>query len=713
MIVPEWQDGVGGGEAEIASGLNTAAILEATPAPGSMLAGVPGDGTELLAPTQALMHSLSVAFSPLMLAHMDAALAHARARAAEALAANAAAWKAQADDKKHGARDRAEASHRASGPDQTGTSDRAAEAAATTRQAAAAATKTAQEATAILSDLGGNPGSDGFDGAVVDAVSAAALIDIMGRLEDLKNAAAAAQAQAAVLLDTQQRLTQVKAGVSGRRAGRGIGEQIGLARRESPHLGSQHLALATTLVRGMPLTMADFGAGIHSEWRATVIAQETAFLTPENRAIVDATLSADRDSVAGMGTRQLGSTVRSLAYKLEPESFVQRLNKAATDRYVSLRPAADGMTLLTALVPLRQGVTIINTLTRIAERTRNSGDERTRGQIMADALIHRLITHTQCPAADNDADLGREGATTDSVRPVAGPARFVDLADTGTAPVVPTSPAEQAGNGTRPAGIDEAVGPATGPGAPSPSGGWTDCGRCLPSESGVQLELIMTDRALFDGADDPAIIPGYGPVPAPMAREWVTGSSADSDYYAGDNFRQERLGRKSRVWIRRLYTHPDTGALLAMDSASRIFPEGLKHFLKTRDQVCRTPWCDAPVRQYDHIKSYATGGETSAENGAGLCQRCNLVKETPGWSVAVPPPGPVPESDASKGTGTTGRSTLHRTIITTPTGHRYNSQSPPLPGFDGAAKSKISASAGAEPGEVVPVWPVRRQKRKR
>ena len=661
MIVPEWQDGTGSSEAAITSGLKAAAKLKGTPAHDSGSAfvkvGTSGDGTELVAPAQALLRSLAEAFSPLVLANMDAALAYARADAAKALASSAAGWKAKADAQKLAARGRAGTSDHEGAPDRTGMPDRAAEAEATTRQSAAAAAKAAQEATEILSALGGVPGPDGFDADVVDAVSAAALINVMGLLEDLKNAAAAAQAQASVLFDTQQRLTQVKAGVSAGRVGRGIGDQIGLARRESPYLGSHHLALATMLVRGMPLTMSDFGAGVHSEWRATVIAQETAFLSPENRAIVDAALNADLDSVAGMGTRQLGSMVRALAYRLDPEAFVQRQNKAVDDRYVSLRPAADGMTLLTALVPLRQGVTMINTLTKIAERARNSGDERTRSQIMADALIHRLTTHTQCAAS----------ATTDPV--------------------------------------PQAAAPVPGPGMSGPSGNLVDCGPCIESGPDVQLELIMTDRALFDGADDPAIIPGYGPVPAPIAQKWITGSSADSS--------QDGFDRTSRVWVRRLYTHPDTGALLAMDSVSRIFPDGLKHFLKTRDQVCRTPWCDAPVRQYDHIKPYAAGGETSVENGAGLCQRCNLVKETLGWSVSVPPPDHVSGSDVAQDTGTTGRSSLHRSIITTPTGHSYNSQSPPLSGIDAVAKKKVSASAGVVPGEAAPAWPIRRRRRKR
>ncbi|WP_425459359.1 HNH endonuclease [Flexivirga caeni] len=52
-----------------------------------------------------------------------------------------------------------------------------------------------------------------------------------------------------------------------------------------------------------------------------------------------------------------------------------------------------------------------------------------------------------------------------------------------------------------------------------------------------------------------------------------------------------------------------------------------------RRGVSRTPWCDAPVKQTDHITSYARGGPTSERDGQGLCERCNYVKEHPDYLV--------------------------------------------------------------------------------
>ncbi|MGJ9404691.1 HNH endonuclease, partial [Arthrobacter sp. KK5.5] len=77
--------------------------------------------------------------------------------------------------------------------------------------------------------------------------------------------------------------------------GDGIGHQIGLARRESPHQGTAHLALAKALVAEMPHTLAALETGALSEWRATVLVRETACLSVQDRAAVDEELCADPD----------------------------------------------------------------------------------------------------------------------------------------------------------------------------------------------------------------------------------------------------------------------------------------------------------------------------------------------------------------------------------------------------------------------------------
>ncbi|MCY0906604.1 HNH endonuclease, partial [Arthrobacter sp. H14-L1] len=150
-----------------------------------------------------------------------------------------------------------------------------------------------------------------------------------------------------------------------------------------------------------------------------------------------------------------------------------------------------------------------------------------------------------------------------------------------------------------------------------------------------------------------------------------------------------------RVWIRRLYTAPGTGNLVAMDSKKRLFPPGLRRFIITRDQTCRTPWCDAPIRHIDHIIPHRTnknhhpdknhgpdGGQTSEPNGQGLCERCNYRKETPGWA-STPPPRTPPGNPPGSAPGTspaTGTPPRHTVVTTTPLGFTYTSTAPALPG---------------------------------
>lgn len=58
--------------------------------------------------------------------------------------------------------------------------------------------------------------------------------------------------------------------------------------------------------------------------------------------------------------------------------------------------------------------------------------------------------------------------------------------------------------------------------------------------------------------------------------------------------------------------------------------------IRLRDRgVCRTPWCDAPIRHSDHVQPWHDGGETSLNNSAGQCVRCNQSKEARGHVARV------------------------------------------------------------------------------
>ena len=166
----------------------------------------------------------------------------------------------------------------------------------------------------------------------------------------------------------------------------------------------------------------------------------------------------------------------------------------------------------------------------------------------------------------------------------------------------------------------------------------------------IEVGLIMTDRALLtpdeDGGDEPAMLEGMHPIPAELARALVVDAPEEA-----------------RIWLRRLYTRPADGQLVAMDSQRREWTAAQRRFIRVRDQICRTPWCDAPVRHIDHVKPAGYGGPTQVDNGQGYCQACNYAKQAPGWRNKVVDSGDGP----------------HEVEITTPTGHTYRSRAPDPP----------------------------------
>lgn len=453
-------------------------------------------------------------------------------------------------------------------------------------------------------------------------------VDQLALLEAVKAAAAGAQAKVAVAFAASQVEAQAAEGVPARERGRGVAGQVALARRESAHAGSRHLGLAQALHTELPHTRAHLSAGRVSEWAATVVCRETAHLDPELRGRVDAAVATDLPSWSPQRTER---EVRALAQRLDPAAAVARGARAMKDRRVTLRPAPDTMAILTATLPVTQGVAAYAALTRAADEATATGaaGARTRSQVLADILVERLTGQANAAA-------------------------------------VP-----------------------------------------------IEIQLVMTDTTLLCGGDEPAHLPGHGPLPAALARRLLRGSLSDtadtSVETSGDTMtgttadatgngargagercpgcasRDRQLQRsreQAAVWVRRLYTSPDGAALVALDSRRRVFDGGLRRFLITRDQTCRTPWCDAPIREGDHARPHRAGGPTTATNGQGLCKACNRAKEAPGWSHHVTdlgPPGGAPAGDGRQGWEPGRRHTVQ---ITTPTGHTYESAAPRPAGWD-------------------------------
>lgn len=388
-----------------------------------------------------------------------------------------------------------------------------------------------------------------------DAFDEASALEAITAIEKVKRASAAAQARLSVRVDELARERQRRTGMPPRELGKGVGSQIALARMESPHRGGRHLGLARALTVELPGTLEGMRVGVVSEWQATLVARETAALDADTRRGVDARIA---DQLPTWGDRQTEREVRKLAYAADPGAAVKRNARAAADRHVSIRPAPDTMCLLTALLPVAQGVAAYAAL-RHSAQLRAAGDERSNGQVMADTLVQRLT------------------------------------------------------------------------------------GQSSASDVPLAVELLMPLDTLLGADHGPAHVTDFGPIPAAQARRLIRDT-------------------KAGVWLRRLFTDPASGQLVSMDSRRRAFEGELRRFVVLRDQFCRMPWCDAPIRHIDHTVPVRSGGSTLEMNAQGLCEACNYAKEAPGWCAR---PGP----------------SMARHVVTTitPTGHRYTSSAPDPP----------------------------------
>jgi hypothetical protein len=226
-------------------------------------------------------------------------------------------------------------------------------------------------------------------------------IDQLRLLEELKGAVAA-QARVTTDFATSQERPQRATGVPAKRVGRGIAAQVGLAKRESPARAQRYLGWSKILTRELPHTLEELAAGQISEWRAQIVARETARLDPLHRRVIDEEVAPYLEP---WGDRQVEAEVKKAAYRLNPTGYLKRLSNATNDRTVTLRPAPDTMSYLTGLLPVAQGVAVFVTLQRQADSLRSQGDERSRGQIMADTLVERVTGQATAAAVQIEGNL--------------------------------------------------------------------------------------------------------------------------------------------------------------------------------------------------------------------------------------------------------------------------------------------------------------------
>jgi hypothetical protein len=234
----------------------------------------------------------------------------------------------------------------------------------------------------------------------------AAWVDRIAVLEQLRAALAAAQHTAMVAFARIQVEEQAELVAAGRldpeKLGCGIAEQIALAAHVSSWQGSRRLTIARALAADLPHVRGLLASGRVSERLAETIVAQTTHLDAEQRRLVDKALA--EVGLERLGFHRAEAEVKRVAYETDKAGYTNRGRKARKDRRVTLRPAPDTMAVLSALLPVEQGVACLAALRQHTDGAVAAGDDRNRDQVMADTLVERLTGQTR--AEDVDVEVG-------------------------------------------------------------------------------------------------------------------------------------------------------------------------------------------------------------------------------------------------------------------------------------------------------------------
>ncbi|MBX7446250.1 MULTISPECIES: HNH endonuclease signature motif containing protein [unclassified Arthrobacter] len=175
----------------------------------------------------------------------------------------------------------------------------------------------------------------------------------------------------------------------------------------------------------------------------------------------------------------------------------------------------------------------------------------------------------------------------------------------------------------------EAVLGNSGPAGVAGAEGSGDAG--LSSRIRAQVLVTVPVFALMGSTDEPALLDGYGPIPASMARDLVA-NGAGSFY--------------------RVLVDPRDGAPLEIGRTSYRVTGAMRAWLRLRDGKCPFPGCsnNSLDNDTDHILAWANGGTTGISNLGQPCRKHHRLRHTTGWA-----PTPATRNEPPGWTSPTGR----------------------------------------------------------
>ncbi|MEV4991079.1 DUF222 domain-containing protein [Pseudarthrobacter sp. LMD1-1-1.1] len=167
------------------------------------------------------------------------------------------------------------------------------------------------------------------------------------------------------------------------------------------------------------------------------------------------------------------------------------------------------------------------------------------------------------------------------------------------------------------------------------AGNTTQTGK--PSEAGKvptpRADVLVTVPvfSLLGATDEPAMLDGFGPIPASMARKLVA-DGAESFY--------------------RILIDPRDGAPLEIGRKNYRLTETIKRWIRMRDTKCTFRGCTnrTPDNETDHLQAWQHGGTTGTSNLAQLCPKHHRLKHHSQWT-----PDPANKNEPPGWTSPTGR----------------------------------------------------------
>ncbi|MCP9001521.1 HNH endonuclease [Pseudarthrobacter sp. RMG13] len=137
-----------------------------------------------------------------------------------------------------------------------------------------------------------------------------------------------------------------------------------------------------------------------------------------------------------------------------------------------------------------------------------------------------------------------------------------------------------------------------------------DPGQVPPPRAHVLVTVPVF--SLFGATEEPAMLDGFGPIPASMARDLVA-NGADSFY--------------------RVLVDPRDGAPLEIGRASYRLTTAMRNWLRMRDGKCPFPGCSnhSLDNEADHILAWHKGGTTGISNLGQPCPKHHRLRHTSTW----------------------------------------------------------------------------------